>query len=147
MPYSGPYGRCITDGWLEMLPVKNLGAISLNLWTRCKIQRQEVLSTLSAGKSFVSSCCDHSMLASMLSVSNSSVFTPALLKTQSCFLCYPRKPQNVSQSFHLVKMLRRPFIFWLYTCKIWLLTLIDSPICTWWLVELFITKAGESAHH
>ena len=41
-----------------------------------------------------------------------------------------------------VKMLRRPFIFWLYTCKIWLLTLIDSPICTWWLVELFITKTG-----
>ena len=41
----------------------------------------------------------------------------------------------------VVKMLRRPFIFWLYSCKIWLLTLIlDSPICTWWLVELFITK-------
>ena len=38
-------------------------------------------------------------------------------------------------------MLRRPFIFWLYSCKVWLLTLIlDSPICTWWLVELFITK-------
>ena len=46
-----------------------------------------------------------------------------------------------------VKMLRRPVIFWLYSCKIWLLTLIDSPICTWWLVELFITKAGEWAHH
>ena len=46
-----------------------------------------------------------------------------------------------------VKMLRRPFIFWLYSCKIRLLTLIDSPICTWWLVELFITKAGEWAHH
>ena len=48
-----------------------------------------------------------------------------------------------------VKMLRRPFIFWLYSCKIWLLTLIliDSPICTWWLVELFITKAGEWARH
>jgi len=29
-----------------------------------------------------------------------------------------------------VKMLRRPFIFWVYSCKIWLLTLIDSPICT-----------------
>jgi len=41
-----------------------------------------------------------------------------------------------------VKMLRRPFIFWLYSCKIWLLTLIDSPICTWWLVELYITKTG-----
>ena len=41
-----------------------------------------------------------------------------------------------------VKMLRRPFIFWLYSYKIWLLTLIDSPICTWWLVELFITKTG-----
>ena len=41
-----------------------------------------------------------------------------------------------------VKMLRRPFIFWLYSCKIWLLTLIDSPICTWWLVELFTTKTG-----
>ena len=41
-----------------------------------------------------------------------------------------------------VKMSRRPFIFWLYSCKIWLLTLIDSPICTWWLVELFITKTG-----
>ena len=39
-------------------------------------------------------------------------------------------------------MLRRPFIFWLYSCKIWLLTLIDSPICTRWLVELFITKTG-----
>jgi len=30
----------------------------------------------------------------------------------------------------IVKMLRRPFIFWVYSCKIWLLTLIDSPICT-----------------
>ena len=49
-----------------------------------------------------------------------------------------------SQSKHTVgvKMLRCPFIFWLYSCKIWLLTLIDSPICTWWLVELFITKTG-----
>jgi len=27
---------------------------------------------------------------------------------------------------HVVKMLRRPFIFWLYSCKIWLLTLIES---------------------
>ena len=50
------------------------------------------------------------MLASMLSVSNSSVFTPALLKTQSCFLCYPRKPQNVSQSFHL-KGIKMHFFF------------------------------------
>ena len=43
---------------------------------------------------------------------------------------------------YYVKMLRRPVIFWLYSCKIWLQTLIDSPICTWWLVELFITKTG-----
>ena len=41
-----------------------------------------------------------------------------------------------------VKMLRHPFIFWLYSCKIWLLALIDSPMCTWWLLELFITKTG-----
>ena len=47
----------------------------------------------------------------------------------------------------LCKDVRCPFIVWLYLCKIWLLTLIDSPICTWWLVELFITKAGEWAHH
>ena len=33
-----------------------------------------------------------------------------------------------SQSKHTVgvKMLRRPFIFWLYSCKIWLLTLIHT---------------------
>ena len=56
-------------------------------------------------------------------------------------------PMNLSSPVTLtfisiVKMLRRPFMFWLYSCKIWLLTLIDSPICTWWLVELFVTKTG-----
>ena len=50
--------------------------------------------------------------------------------------------ENMFSTMGLVNMLRRPFIFWLYSCKIWLLTLIDSPICTWWLVELFITKTG-----
>ena len=37
-----------------------------------------------------------------LTASNSSLFTPALLRTLLiCFLCCPRNPQNFSQSFHL----------------------------------------------
>ena len=55
--------------------------------------------------------------------------------------CSPHAVFVIGQAAAAVKMLRRPFIFWLYLCKIWLLTLIlDCPICTWWLVELFITK-------
>jgi len=49
--------------------------------------------------------------------------------------------------FPTVKMLRRPFIFWLYTCKTWLLTLIDSPTMHIIACGIYVTKTGESAHH
>jgi len=36
-----------------------------------------------------------------LTVSNSCPFTPALLRTHSCFLCCTQNPQNLSLSYHL----------------------------------------------
>ena len=43
-----------------------------------------------------------SLVSSCLTVSNSSLFTPAFFEwVLICFLCCPRNPQNLSQSFHL----------------------------------------------
>ena len=68
----------------------------------------------------------------------------SILSSEVCFNLYKLLILTSSSAARhpSVKVLRRPFIFWLYSCKIWLLTLIDSPLCTWWLVELFITKTG-----
>ena len=52
--------------------------------------------SLSPGNSLVSSWCDHSMLASLLW---RCLTVPSLL--QLCYLCCPRNPQNLSQTFHL----------------------------------------------
>ena len=72
--------------------------------------------SLSPGNSLVSSW-HASFLA--LTVSNSFLFTPPLLRTQLiCFLCCPRNPQNLCHAFHLKGV---------KTC---FFTLSDSPAFT-----------------
>ena len=61
-----------------------------------RLRAPGIVPCIKQGSSLVSSWCDHA-----LTVSNSSLFTPALLRTHICFLCCPRSPQNLSQSFHL----------------------------------------------
>jgi len=83
------------------------------------------LHYISPGNSLVSSWCDHSMLASLFrqcpTVSclgySSFVKNPLI-----CFLCCPRNPRNLSQSFHLEGIKTCFFIlsespaFTAYTC-------------------------------